>query len=175
VIVGRVIAKPLGKIPLENGTYYSSVASVSARAVRTDTGEVVAATEFTSPAGKGFEESIAGRNALSEAGRMLAREMFSRVAKVWTREQSGLRQISLTVDGVDDYGRLAAFKNALLNSVRGVKDVQERSMEGGRAELWVAHSGTSQAFATDLATRKFQGFAVKVRKVTANTVEVELR
>jgi hypothetical protein len=76
---------------------------------------------------------------------------------------------------VDDYGRLAAFKNALVNSVRGVKEVEERSMEDGQAELVVAHSSTSQAFATDLATKKFQGFTVKVRKVTANAVEVELR
>ncbi len=48
-------------------------------------------------------------------------------------------------------------------------------MEDGLAELEVALSSTSQAFATDLATRKFQGFAVKVRKVTANAVEVELK
>ena len=48
-------------------------------------------------------------------------------------------------------------------------------MEDGRAELEVALSSTSQAFATDLATRKFQGFTVKVRKVTANAVEVELK
>jgi hypothetical protein len=175
VVIGRAVAKPLGEIPIDNGTFYSSVANVSARAVRTDTGEVVAAAEFTSPAGKGFEQATAGRNALSEAGRMLAREMFSRVGKVWTREQSGVKRLSMKVKGVDDYGRLAAFKNALLRSVRGVKDVQERSMEDGLAELDVAVSTTAQAFATDLATRKFQGFTVKVRKVTANAVEVELK
>jgi hypothetical protein len=175
VIVGRAIAKPLGEIPIDNGTFYSSVANVSARAVRTDTGQVVAAAEFTAPSGKGFERTTAGRNALSEAGRMLAREMFTRVGTVWSREQSGVRRIAMTVRGVDDYGRLAAFKNVLASSVRGVKDVQERSMEDGQAELEVALSTTSQAFATDLATRKLQGFAVKVRKVTANAVEVELR
>ncbi len=175
VIIGRAIAKPLGEIPIDNGTFYSSAANVSARAVRTDTGEVVAAVEFTAPAGKGFEQATAGRNALSEAGRMLARELFVRVGKVWAREQTGVRRLSMTVRGVDDYGRLAVFKNALVSSVRGVKDVQERSMEDGLAELDVAVSTTAQAFATDLATRKFQGFAVKVRKVTASAVEVELK
>ncbi len=79
------------------------------------------------------------------------------------------------VSGVDDYARLAAFKNVLVQQVRGVKDVQERSMENGRAELDVMVTGTSQSFATDLATRRFQGFAVKVRKVTQGAVEVELR
>ena len=65
---------------------------------------MVAAVEFTAPAGKGFEQATAGRNALSEAGKMLARELFSRVGKVWTREQSGVKriaekQVDLEVDG----------------------------------------------------------------------------
>lgn len=175
VVVGRAVAKPLGELQIDNGTFYSAVANVSARAVRTDTGEIVAAVEFTSTAGRGFEQTTAGRNALSEGGRQLAREVFARVGKVWTREQSGLRRIALTVKGVDDYARLAALKNALLQRVRGVKDVQERSMEDGRADLDVTLAGTSQSFATDLATRKFQGFKVKVKKVTPASVEVELK
>jgi hypothetical protein len=175
VIIGRAIAKPLGEMAIDNGTFYSAVANVSARAVRTDTGEVVAAVEFTSTAGRGFEQTTAGRNALSEAGRQLARELFTKVGRVWKREQSGVRRIAMAVKGVEDYARLAAFKNVLAQSVRGVKDVQERSMEDGRAELDVTLAGTSQSFATELATRKFTGFAVKVKKVTAGSVEVELK
>lgn len=175
VVVGRAIAKPLGEMQIDNGTFYSAVANVSARAVRTDTGEIVAAAEFTGTAGRGFEQSTAGRNAFSEAGRQLARDLFAKIGKVWVREQSGARRISMAVLGVDDYARLATFKNVLVQSVRGVKDVQERSMENGRAELDVTLAGTSQSFATDLATRKFQGFAVKVRKVTPGVVEVELK
>jgi hypothetical protein len=175
VVVGRAIAKPLGEMQLENGTFYSAVANVSARAVRTDTGEIVAAAEFTGTAGRGFEQTTAGRNAFSEAGRQLARDLFGKIGKVWTREQSGSRRIAMAVHGVDDYARLAAFKNVLVQSVRGVKDVQERSMENGRADLDVTLAGTSQSFATDLATRKFQGFTVKVKKVTQGAVEVELK
>jgi hypothetical protein len=175
VVVGRAIARPLGELQIDNGTFYSAVANVSARAVRTDTGEIVATAEFTAPAGRGFEQTTAGRNALSEAGRQLARELFARIGKVWTREQSGARRIAMAVRGVDDYARLAAFKGLLLQSVRGVKDVQERSMENGRADLDVTLAGTSQSFATELATRKFQGFRVKVRKVTQGAVEVELQ
>lgn len=175
VVVGRAIAKPLGEMQIDNGTFYSAVANVSARAVRTDTGEIVATAEFTGTAGRGFEQSTAGRNAFSEAGRQLARDLFAKIGKVWVREQSGARRISMAVLGVDDYARLATFKNVLVQSVRGVKDVQERSMENGRAELDVTVAGTSQSFATDLATRKFQGFAVKVRKVTPGVVEVELK
>jgi len=175
VVVGRAIAKPLGEMQLDNGTFYSAVANVSARAVRTDTGEIVATAEFTGTAGRGFEQTTAGRNAFSEAGRQLARDLFAKVGKVWAREQSGARRISMAVHGVDDYARLAAFKNVLAQSVRGVKDVQERSMENGRAELDVTLAGTSQSFATDLATRRFPGFTVKVKKVTQGAVEVELR
>ncbi len=175
VVVGRAIARPLGEMAIDNGTFYSAVANVSARAVRTDTGEVIAAAEFTSTAGKGFEQTTAGRNALSEGGRQLARDLFTKIGRIWAREQSGVRRISMVVKGVDDYARLAAFKGVLVNSVKGVKDVQQRSMEDGRAELDVSLAGTSEAFATELATRKFQGYACKVRKVTANAVEVELK
>ena len=175
VVVGRAIARPAGEIPIDGGSFHSAVASASARAVRTDTGQVVAAVELTAPAGKGFERAAAGRNALAEAGRTLAREMFTRVGKVWARERSGIRRIAMTVRGVDDYGRLAAFKDVLASSVRGVREVQERSIEDGQAELEVALSDTTQAFATELATRKLPGFTVKVRKVTAGAVEVELR
>lgn len=175
VVIGRAVAKPLGTMALDNGTLFSAVANVSARAVRIDNGEVVAAAELTGRAGKGFEQATAGRNALSEAGRQLAGDLFAKIGRVWAREQSGQRRIAMLVRGVDDYARLAAFKAALSSGVRGVKDVQERSMEDGRAELEVTVAGTSQAFATELATRKFHGYAVKVRKVTANAVEVELK
>ncbi len=175
VIVGRAVAKPLGTLAFDTGTLYSAVANVSARAVRTDTGEVVAVAELTGKAGKGFEQATAGRSALSEAGHQLAAELFAKIGRVWTREQSGQRHIAMVVRGVDDYARLAAFKAAIASGVRGVKDVQERSMEDGRAELDVTVAGTSQAFATELATRKLKGFAVKVKKVTANAVEVELK
>jgi curli biogenesis system outer membrane secretion channel CsgG len=175
VVIGRAIAKPLGEMAIDNGTFYSAVANVSARAVRTDTGEVIAAAEFTGNAGKGFEQATAGRNALSEAGRKLARDLFAKIGAAWSREQSGSRRIALVVKGVEDYARLATFKNVLVNSLRGVKDVQQRSVEEGRAELDVQLAGTAESFATDLAIHKFQGYVCKVKKVTPNAVEVELK
>jgi hypothetical protein len=175
VIIGRAIAKPLGEMPIDNGVFYSSVANVSARAVRTDTGEVIAATEFTGPAGKGFEQNTAGRGALSAAGRQLAADLFTRIGRVWTREQSGARRINLVVRGVEDYARLTAFKAVLASSVKGVKEVQQRAVEDGRAELEVTLAGTADGLAADLAGRTYPGYACKVRKVTANALEVELR
>ena len=175
VIVGRAIAKPLGEMQIDNGTFYSSVANVSARAVRTDTGDVIATAEFTGTAGRGFEQTTAGRNALSEAGRQLARDLFAKIGKVWAREQSGARRIAMTVKGVDDYARLASFKTALTNTVRGVKDVQERSMGDGKADLDVTIAGRSTDLATELATKRFSGFAVKVKAVTQGSIEVELK
>jgi hypothetical protein len=175
VIVGRAIAKQLGEMQIDNGTFYSAVANVSARAVRTDTGEVIGSAEFTGTAGRGFEQTTAGRNAFSEAGHQLARDLFAKIGKKWSAAQSGARRIALKVKGVDDYARLAQFKKALSQRVKGVKDVQERSMGGNEAELDVTLAGRSTDLATDLATRKFPGFGVKVKAVTQGSVEVELR
>ncbi|HSB21133.1 MAG TPA: flagellar assembly protein T N-terminal domain-containing protein [Anaeromyxobacteraceae bacterium] len=175
VVVGRAIARPVGQLDVPGGALYASVANVSARAVRTDTGQVMASSEFTSRTTNDFEQTSAGRKALSEGGRQLASDLFSKIGKAWAREQSGGRHVLLFVRGVDDYARLASFKAQMVNGVRGVKDVQERSMEDGKADLEVVVAGTSQSLATELATRRFQGFAVKVRKVTPAAVEVELK
>ncbi|MGB8931478.1 MAG: hypothetical protein WCC48_09565 [Anaeromyxobacteraceae bacterium] len=175
VIVGRAMAKPLGTIALDNGTFYSAVANVSARAVRIDNGRVLASTEFTGKAGKGFEQTTAGRNALSEAGRQLAGDLFAKIGKVWSKEQSGTRSVDLHVKGVDDFGRVSAFQTAIVNGIRGVKGVEMRSMEDGKAELDVTIAGTTAAFASDLATRKLPGFTVKVKKVTQSSVDVEIK
>jgi hypothetical protein len=175
VVVGRAMAKPVGQMEVPGGALYAAVANVSARAVSTDTGVVIASSEFTGRVTNDFEQATAGRKALSDGGRQLASDLFAKIGKAWTIRQSGGRRVALSVAGVDDYGRLANFKAQVVNGVKGVKDVQERSMENGKAELEVVTAGTSQALATELATRKFQGFTVKVKKVTSGAIEVELK
>jgi hypothetical protein len=174
VIVGRAIAKPLGTIALDNGTFYSAVANVSARAVETKTGKILASAEFTGKAGKGFEQTTAGRNALSESGRQLAADLFAKIGKVWAGRY-GSRSIDLIVRGVDDFGRISAFKTAIVNGVKGVKAVQLRGMEDGKADMEVTLSVRAEEFAADLAARKLPGFTVKVKKVTQSSVEVEIK
>jgi hypothetical protein len=174
VIVGRAIAKPLGTIALDNGTFYSAVANVSARAVETKSGKILASAEFTGKAGKGFEQTTAGRNALSESGRQLAGDLFAKIGKVWAGRY-GSRNIDLIVRGVDDFGRVSAFKTALVNGVKGVKAVEMRGMEDGKAEMDVTITGRAEEFAADLAARKLPGFTVKVKKVTQGSVEVEIK
>ncbi len=175
VIVGRAIAKPLGTIALDNGTFYSAVANISARAVETATGRVLASAEFTGKAGKGFEQTTAGRNALSEGGRQLAGDLFAKIGKVWAGKQSGTRSVEMVVKGTDDFGKVSAFQTALVNGVKGVKGVELRNMDDGKAELEVTLTGTAAAFATELSGRKLAGFTVKVKKVTQGTVEVEIK
>jgi len=174
VIIGRAIAKPFGELPFDTGVLYAAQASVSARAVRTDSGEVIASAEFTSPASKAFEQTAAGRDALSVAGRQLARDLFTKIGKVWAREQTGTRQVGLVVKGARDFGKLATFKNTLA-SLKGVKDVQQRSFGGGQAELALTLGVTTDELATTLATRKFKEFAVTVTGVSPGTLEVELK
>jgi hypothetical protein len=175
VIVGRAIAKPLGTIALDNGTFYSAVANISARAVETATGRVLASAEFTGKAGKGFEQTTAGRNALSEGGRQLAGDLFAKIGKVWAGKQSGTRSVEMVVKGTDDFARVSAFQTAIVNGVRGVKGVDLRNMDDGKAELEVTITGTTAAFATDLSGKKLAGFTVKVKKVTQGTIEVEIK
>jgi hypothetical protein len=175
VVIGRAIVRPLATIPMDDGALHSVVASVTARAVRTDSGEVLATVSLTGAPGYGLDAATAARSALSEGGKGLAREVFSGVGTAWARDASGTRRIALAVRGVVDYARLAAFKGVLVQLLPDVRDVRERSLEDGRAVLDVELAGTSEALATELATRKLPGFAVKVLEVTQEAVEVALR
>jgi hypothetical protein len=174
VIVGRAIAKPLGSIALDNGTFYSAVANVSARAVETSSGRILASAEFTSKAGKGFEQTTAGRNALSEGGRTLAGDLFAKIGKAWSARYSA-RSVELTVRGVDDFDKVSRFKTALVNGVKGVKAVDLRGMDDGKAEMEVTVATKAEEFAAELAAKPLAGFKVKVKKVTQNQVEVEIK
>ena len=177
VIIGRSIAKPFGEVAIDGGVggaLYTAQANVSARAVRTDTGEVIASAEFSGPVGRAFERTAAGREALSAAGRQLARDLFTKIGKVWAREQSGSRVVGMVIKGAKDFGKLATFKN-VLGTLKGVKDVQQRSFGGGQAELAVSLAGTTEELATTLATRRFKEFVVTVTGVSPGTLELELK
>src|SRR5204863_228417 len=66
------------------------------------------------------------------------------------------------------------FKNALTQRVRGVKDVNQRSFGGGKAELEVTLVGSTEQFADEIESKKLGNFSVTVKGYSANTVDVEL-
>jgi hypothetical protein len=148
-------------------------ASVTVRALNADNGEILAAAEANELS---HDQSplACGREATQKATRRLAADLQQRLLATWSRQLDAGTRLTVRVAGVDSLGTLNALLARLKDSVRGVKDVQQRRFQGGSADLDVSVTGSSQAFASELEELTIKGRKVEVVGLSANTVELRL-
>lgn len=80
------------------------------------------------------------------------------------------RQLAVSVEGLEDFTAVQAFRNALSRAIDGVSDVTRGNFAKGKADFDVTFVGTSEDFATRLGAARFKGKPVRVTGVTGNTV-----
>lgn len=173
IVIGRVIALSRGSIGDLGPEWRSCTATMSARAVNTDNGDVLAADETTQQAAS-LDDVTCGKEAIKKATRVFTEKITSKILARWNQDVSGGNAVKVTVKGVDSARLATQFKKALTQHVRGVKAVNQRSFGDGVAELDVTLVGSTEQFAEELETKKLGAFSVKVKGFSANTVDVEL-
>jgi hypothetical protein len=169
VIIGKALAKLYGDI---GGGMHSVQADLSARAVRIDTGQVIA-TATTHAAAVHITPETAGIEALKKASQAAADQMIEKILAVYSKETGGARSVNITVNGLTKT-QFVKFKDALRNQVRGIKDLHERSFNGTTAKLSVDSKGGAQALSDELLLRDFGAFGVEVTSSTANSLELKV-
>lgn len=169
VIIGKAIAKVYGEVA---AGMKSVQADLSAKAVRTDTGQVIA-TATTHAAAVHITDISAGTEALKKAANKAADELMTKILEVYSKEVGGTRSIALTVKGLTK-PQFVKFKNVLRNQVRGIKDLHERSFSGTTAIISVDSKTSAQALSDELVLRDFGTFAVEVTGSTANSLELKV-
>ena len=167
VIIGKAVAKLDGEI---GGGMRSVQADLSVRAVRIDTGQVIA-TATTHAAAVHISEVAAGTDALRKASNQAADEMIEKILAVYAKETGGTRSINITIIGLNK-DQFAKFKDVLLNQVRGIKDLHERSFNGTTAKISVDSKNSAQALSDEILLRNFGAFSVEVMSSTANSLEL---
>jgi len=168
VIVGKAFAKYAGNIA---GTAMKSLqANVTARAVRVDTGMVIA-----SAGGHGaavhIDDITGGTNALEKAAGNVAEDLKSQIVAKWQSEVASTTLVSLTVRGLKSYSDFIRLKDALKTEVRGVQDIFLRKMEGGTAKMDLQIEGSAISLADELALAKFEDFSLDITNVSQNSLE----
>ncbi len=147
-------------------------ADLSARAVRTDTGQVIA-TATTHAAAVHISETTAGIEALRKAANQAAEEMIGKILAVYAKETGGTRSVNITITGLNKT-QFAKFKDVLLNQVRGIKDLHERSFSNGKAKISVDSKNSAQILSDELLLRDFGTFTVEIVSSTANSLELKV-
>jgi hypothetical protein len=169
VIIGKAIAKLYGDV---GGGMKSVQADLSAKAVRTDTGQVIATTTVHAAAVH-IAEISAGSEALKKAANQAADDMITKILAAYSKEVGGTRSIAITITGLTR-NQFVKFKDVLRNQVRGIKDLHERSFSGATARISVDSKTSTQALSDELALKDFGAFAVEVVGSTANSLELKV-
>ena len=171
VIVGKAFAKAAGNVA---GTSMKSLqANITARAIRTDNGMVIAsATEHG--AAVHIDDITGGSEAIKKATEKLAENLKTQIIAKWQSEISSAGLVSLTVRQIKSYADFMKLKDALKEEVRGVKNVYIRKMENGMAQMDIEFAGSALSLADNLAVKKFTGFSLDVTAVGQNSLEMNM-
>jgi len=171
VIVGKALAKYIGNVM---GTSMKSVqANMSARAIRTDNGAIIASAN-THGAAVHIDEVTGGSEALKKASSDLASKLMDQIINTWGKEVGGTTMVQMTINGISSYQDFVKFKNVLQEQVRGVKGVYQRSINAGVAKIDIDIKGNAQSLSDELTTKNFQGFSINISSLSQNSLEVTI-
>ena len=83
--------------------------------------------------------------------------------------------IQLVVTNVRSYQQLVRFKEMVQKQVRGVSGLHQRSFDSGIATIDITASTTAQNLADELAALDYGEFAIDIRSITQNTIDLEMK
>lgn len=172
-VTGKAIAKAT-EVEVFGSKQRSQQATVNLRAIRTDTGDIIA-TASAQGAFPHINDVIGGTKAIEKASHKASEEIIEKILSRWNSDVSQGSSLSLEVTGIDGFDMLAAFKASLPYWVRGMNSVNQREWSGERALFEVQMTGNSDDLAQRLSGKQGNGFTVKVTGMTQNSVSVKLQ
>ena len=171
VIVGKAVARYSGNVSGDN--VRSIQATVSTRAISTDTGIMVASSQGT----KGLirrDDRAGGTEALILSASAIAQDFTRQIVARWGEEVRQPVLVELVVKGIKEYADFVRFRRHLRNDIRGVKNVYLRSISAGEAKMDVDVMGNARTLADDLMLQPFENLAVNIFEVSEKGVKLEL-
>ena len=146
--------------------------TVTARAIRTDTGtEMASASQSVVTANS--DEISGSRDALADAGLLAAKELSSQIAAAWQRTEKPLSMVSIMLEGTGHLANFIKFRNMLQDMPR-VKDVQMMEMKSDQAAIMVSFQGTAKELADALILKTFESIGINIYEVSENHLRIEL-
>ncbi len=154
------------------GGLISCRARLEARAIRVDTGRIIAAHGIHAP-GLELTEELASKKSLAQAGGKVADYMIGEIIRKWVLSVSQGTSVTLKLTNVT-FKQLASLEKAMREQIRSVQQFHRRHFDlaGKIAEIEIDLKGDSQQFSTDLALTEFPDFEVEVLNLTPQTLDV---
>lgn len=171
VIIGNAVAKLAGKGIA--GTEMKSIhASVTARAVKADTGEILA-TASEKGATAHLDETAGGALAIKKASEKIASNLIDQIITKWSGEVGGQTTVQIVITGIDFVG-LNKFKTIIQSQVRGVLKLNQRSFTAGVAVIDIETRTNAQSMAEELSMKNFETFKVEIIGLSSNKIDIKV-
>ncbi|RME91824.1 MAG: hypothetical protein D6767_04405 [Candidatus Hydrogenedentota bacterium] len=145
----------------------SMQATIEIRGIETGTARILA-TESAKAAYPHIDPKVGGKVAIQKAIQKAIPSLIEQVMQKWDPNRA--QTISMLVVGLD-YASMKAFRNELLEKIRGVKEVNRKGATGQAAKLEIQFVGTSFELADRLLDANLP-FQIKVTKVQPNLVHI---
>jgi hypothetical protein len=160
VLVGKALAKAV-EIEAFGAKIRSQQATVTVRAIRTETGEVIA-TGTEQGKFSHIDDVTGGTKAIQKACGPLAENLMAKIIDRWNVDVNTGNTLTMKVRGLEDFAELSKFKNSLKYYVRGITSVVQRDFDNGFATLEISMKGDAEDLAQRLSAAKMEGFRVRV-------------
>jgi curli biogenesis system outer membrane secretion channel CsgG len=178
VIIGEAFSEFAGRQP---GGMISCRARVEARAIKVDTGNILAA-DGKHGSGMDISENVAAKTALRQAGGELADYFIEQLKSVseqpknaeGAKPPASAGTVQILLSKIQSYGQLIQFEKAI-KSIEGVKEVHRLSFSEGTARLDVECSCDAQRLADGLYLQDLGDFKIDIKSFSANKLEVEIK
>ena len=172
VIVGKAQTRCAGNVA--GTTMKSFQASITARAIKTDNGVIIASASAHGTAIH-MDDLAGGSEAIEKAAGQLASLLKSQIMAKWQKKSSSTIMVAMTVRGIKSCSDFVRFKEALKTQVKGIKYIYPRRMESGTIILDLDLQGNVQSLADELAVKKFSSFSLDITNISQNSIELKLR
>lgn len=171
IIVGKALVRCAGNVA--GTTMKSFQSSITAKAIRTDDGLVVASASVQEATI--HMDDLTGRSeAVEKAAMQLASLLESQIIAKWQREVSSTAVVAMTVRGIKSCSDFVRFIDALKTKVRVVKNVCPRRIEAGAVRLVLDIQGNARSLADELSIQKFGDFSLDITDISQNNIELIL-
>ena len=169
-IIGQAIAR--AGVSVGGTSFRPCQATVSARAINTDNGEVLASVT-TQAMVPHVNIAAGGSQALEKAAAECAEKLQKQIMEKWSKRVGSSGMIRLIASGIA-YEDLNDFMALLKDRFDQVEDIYERSFHDETAKMDLEVSGSAKQLAADVGSLQFKGGTVKVISLSANVLELKI-
>ena len=172
MIAGKVVAQDNGASPY-NDRIRSYGAVITVKAYETMTGKMLASLSSRANA---VDISFSGgvQKAVEKAAQSLADKLAKKIVHTWLDYCYNVHNVTMIVEKLS-FGKLNPLKETMLNNIKGIARVNQRSFLRGRAVLVIGWQNCNiMNLAEKLDGMRFRGGRLKILEAQGNTLRARI-